>query len=217
MEDPLNIIERRESGGRNIHQQLVPASVSSASGHFQMIDPTWRRWASAVGIDTTKYPHAIDAPYELQRQAAAHGYRTEGFAPWEATKNLVGQEKNYPAPNPAGTLSATGTAPSPATTSATTPPTTSPTTPYVPPETQVTYVAPPEATPGEAFQTAFEKAAKPPSTPAPPPAPAPAPVAPVPSLPAQTAAADMMASLLAARRARAAPGQYPPGLLGGWT
>ena len=93
----LDIIERRESGGRNIRQQIVPQSVSSASGHFQMIKPTWQAWAKAVGIDTNRYPEAISAPYELQRKAAAYGFRTQGFRPWEATKHLVGQEKNYSA------------------------------------------------------------------------------------------------------------------------
>ncbi len=91
----LDIIERRESGGRNIYQQLVPRSVSSASGHFQMIKPTWQRWAKAVGVDINQYPEAINAPYELQRKVAAYGFQKEGFKPWEATKNLVGQEANY--------------------------------------------------------------------------------------------------------------------------
>lgn len=67
----LAIIMQNESGGRNIEQQLVPRNVSSASGYFQMLDSTWRAGAGLAGIDTSLYPRAIDAPFEMQRSAAA--------------------------------------------------------------------------------------------------------------------------------------------------
>jgi hypothetical protein len=115
MTNALDIIEQKESGGRNVYQGLVPRDVSSASGHFQMIKPTWQRWARAVGVDTGRYPEAIDAPYDVQRQVAEHGFRTEGFSPWKATAGLVGQEANYSANagGGGGVLSANGTASAP--------------------------------------------------------------------------------------------------------
>ena len=92
--DPLDAIMKFESGGRNVHQNVVPAGggynpstgtvtgPSSASGYFQMINPTWRSAAAMAGIDTAKYPTAMSAPYEVQRAAAQALYNKEGFAPW---------------------------------------------------------------------------------------------------------------------------------------
>src|SRR4051794_36793071 len=92
--DPLDIIEQAESGGRNVPNYKYGPGFT-ASGHYQMINATWRRWADAAGIDISKYPRAIDAPKEVQRAVAAQGFKMEGFRPWEATKHLVGQEKDY--------------------------------------------------------------------------------------------------------------------------
>ncbi len=101
--DPLDLIEKYESGGRNILQQVVPAGggynpsvgrvtgPSSAGGYYQMIDSTWRAAARAVGIDTNQYPRAIDAPKELQRKAAQHLYDTEGFRPWAPYNSKLAQ------------------------------------------------------------------------------------------------------------------------------
>src|SRR4051812_4623905 len=60
-----------------------------------MINPTWRRWAKDAGVDISQYPTAMSAPKEVQRAVAEHGFKTEGFRPWEATKHLVGQEAKY--------------------------------------------------------------------------------------------------------------------------
>lgn len=125
MPDPLDIIERRESGGRNVPNYKYGPGFS-ASGYYQMINSTWRRWAKAAGIDISQYPRAIDAPREVQRAVAAKGFDLEGFKPWEATKHLVGQEANYrvgaaPAPPPrpaysgATPMTMPGTAPTPGT------------------------------------------------------------------------------------------------------
>jgi LAS superfamily LD-carboxypeptidase LdcB len=120
--DPLDIIAQKESGGRNVLNYKYGPGFS-ASGHYQIIDETWRRWAKAAGIDISQYPRAIDAPPDVQRAVAAQGYRMEGFRPWEAVKGLVGQEGSFAAPGsgssgggaqPMGTLNASTTAPSPA-------------------------------------------------------------------------------------------------------
>ena len=123
--DPLGIISQRESGNRNIRNYKYGPGFT-ASGYFQITNPTWQRWAKAAGIDLSRYPTAESAPYEVQRQAAAHGYKTEGFKPWLATKDLVGQESSYTTP---GVISASGTATPPAMGSLNTPSTTAATTP----------------------------------------------------------------------------------------
>jgi hypothetical protein len=92
--DPLDIIEQRESGGKNVPNYKYGPGFT-ASGYYQMINPTWRRWAKDAGIDISQYPTAMSAPRELQRAVAEHGFKTEGFKPWEAVKHLRGQEAQY--------------------------------------------------------------------------------------------------------------------------
>lgn len=113
MRDPLDIIEQRESGGKNVPNYKYGPGFT-ASGHYQMINPTWRRWAKAAGVDISQYPTAMSAPKEVQRAVAAHGFQTEGFKPWEATKHLVGQEARYGSPaRPTAQPAATAAAPGP--------------------------------------------------------------------------------------------------------
>lgn len=90
----LDMIASRESGWRNIKQNIVPSGggfnpstgtitgPSSAGGYFQMIDPTWRSAAKSAGIDTSQYPTAMSAPYDVQRQAANSLFKSDGFSPW---------------------------------------------------------------------------------------------------------------------------------------
>src|SRR3954463_2844592 len=95
--DPLDIIEQAESRGRNVPNYKYGPGFT-ASGYYQMINPTWRRWAKDAGVDISQYPTAMSAPKEVQRAVAEHGFKTEGFRPWEATKHLVGQEASYGGP-----------------------------------------------------------------------------------------------------------------------
>ncbi len=90
----LDLVKQHESGGQNIEQQVVPpgggynpsvgrhTGPSSASGLYQMIDPTWRTAAKLAGVDTSKYPRAIDAPPEVQRAAAGALFDKNGGADW---------------------------------------------------------------------------------------------------------------------------------------
>jgi hypothetical protein len=71
-----------ESGGRNILQQQVDPSISSAGGYYQITDSTWKDIAPKAGIDVHQYPTAISAPFEVQT-AAAHALQQErGLSPW---------------------------------------------------------------------------------------------------------------------------------------
>jgi len=83
--DPLDVIEQRESGGRNVPNYKYGPGFT-ASGHYQMINATWRRWAKDAGVDISQYPRAMDAPKEVQRVVAQHGFDTEGWKPWAASE-----------------------------------------------------------------------------------------------------------------------------------
>lgn len=117
--DPLAIIAQRESGNRNIRNYKYGPGFT-ASGYWQITNPTWARWAKAAGIDLSRYPTAESAPYDVQRQAAAHGYQKEGFRPWEAVKHLRGQEANYPV-QPAGVMDSNPSQNNPASTATASP------------------------------------------------------------------------------------------------
>ena len=101
------LIRKYESGGRNIEQGVVGprggynpsvgrvTGPSSASGYYQMIDPTWRAAAAKVGIDTQKYPRAINAPEELQDKAAEALYREQGLRPWAPYNRALAAATGY--------------------------------------------------------------------------------------------------------------------------
>jgi len=86
-EAALQVIAHRESGGRNIPNQQGPggAPASSASGYFQITDPTWREGAALAGVDISQYPHAMNAPYDVQHQIARTLYDKYGATPWAAS------------------------------------------------------------------------------------------------------------------------------------
>lgn len=80
--DPLSLIAHFESGGRNIPQQAVPQSVSSASGPWQMLDSTFHEAANKAGIDVSQYRKAMDAPIETQKAVAQALFNQQGYRPW---------------------------------------------------------------------------------------------------------------------------------------
>ena len=63
----LATIRTLESAGNS----QAEATNSTASGAYQFIDATWSHYAALAGVDTETYPHAKDAPPDLQDQAAA--------------------------------------------------------------------------------------------------------------------------------------------------
>lgn len=90
----LDLIMKYESGGRNIHQNIVPSGggynpsvgrvtgPSSAQGFFQITNPTWRDGAGFAGVDLKQYPNAMSAPYDVQRQVAGALLDKRGVSPW---------------------------------------------------------------------------------------------------------------------------------------
>ena len=70
----LDAVANIESSNRNIVQGIHDVNTDKgtpASGYFQIIDPTWRKYAAAAGVDLAKYPTPMSAPREVQAQVAA--------------------------------------------------------------------------------------------------------------------------------------------------
>jgi hypothetical protein len=67
----LSDLIRFESSGRNVTNLRQSTSSGSARGFFQITDGTWRDFGRQVGIDFSKYPTALSAPYHLQAQVAS--------------------------------------------------------------------------------------------------------------------------------------------------
>lgn len=65
---------------------------SSASGAFQIIDKTWRSWASAYGSDVgaTQYTRALYAPPSVQLTVATRAFNRQGSGPWKASRGCWG-------------------------------------------------------------------------------------------------------------------------------
>jgi hypothetical protein len=119
----LALVRKYESGDRNIMQNVVGpqggynpsvgrvTGPSSAGGYYQMIDPTWRSAASSAGIDTAKYPRAIDAPPELQTKAAEALYDKRGLADWAPYNKVLARNAGWSGPMGDGGGSGGGAAP----------------------------------------------------------------------------------------------------------
>ena len=68
--DFLSYLEQLESGGRNIPNTTQGTSSGQAQGYDQITTGTWREFAPAGGVDLNKYPNALSAPIDVQRQVA---------------------------------------------------------------------------------------------------------------------------------------------------
>lgn len=86
----LPTIAHYESGDRNINNIPTPGQPhSSASGHYQIIDGTWRQFAPQVGVDVKQYPTALSAPKDVQTAVATEIYNQQGLAPWSSNAPLM--------------------------------------------------------------------------------------------------------------------------------
>jgi hypothetical protein len=90
----LGLAELHESAGRNILQNVVGpqggynpsvgrvTGPSSAQGYFQITNSTWKDFAPNAGVDLSKYPNALSAPYEVQKAVARNIVTTSGVQHW---------------------------------------------------------------------------------------------------------------------------------------
>jgi len=97
----LDMTALHESGWRNIPQGIVGpgggynsstgtvTGPSSAQGYYQITNSTWKTFAPAAGVDINKYPNAMSAPPEVQRQVARQIVTTSGVQHWtDYNRNL---------------------------------------------------------------------------------------------------------------------------------
>src|SRR5580704_16545143 len=74
LNSPMDLVAQVESGNRNIPQAIHDVNTdrgTPAGGYFQIIDPTWQRYAGAAGVDVNQYPNAMSAPRNIQAQVAS--------------------------------------------------------------------------------------------------------------------------------------------------
>ena len=89
--EDLEIIAQCESGNRNINNSTYPKS--SASGYFQIIDGTWKRYGG-----TEFSSRAIGATREQQKAVAARIAAGRGsYADWNPSKHCWGGKVGKPA------------------------------------------------------------------------------------------------------------------------
>src|SRR5581483_8270173 len=55
---------------------------STASGAYQFTNPTWRRYASAAGVDLSQYPTAASAPPAVQDAVFNQAVSQNGLGDW---------------------------------------------------------------------------------------------------------------------------------------
>lgn len=94
---PMDLVASLESHNRNIPQQIHDINTDKgtpAGGFFQIIDPTWKRYAPVAGIDTKSYPTAMSAPREVQAQVAS----AIPFDQW-GPRTVAGLRAAYPGLN----------------------------------------------------------------------------------------------------------------------
>jgi hypothetical protein len=73
LNSPMDLVAQVESGNRNIPQAIHDKNTdrgTPAGGYFQIIDPTWQRYAGAAGVDAKQYPNAMSAPRDVQAKVA---------------------------------------------------------------------------------------------------------------------------------------------------
>jgi hypothetical protein len=102
----LDIIAQNESGNKNVFNYMHDKDPSyyTASGNWQITDTNWRAASAALGIDLAKYPSAISAPYNLQRQVALWMLRQQGSDPWDSAHGGSIPPGSFPA-NPSPSIS----------------------------------------------------------------------------------------------------------------
>lgn len=74
LNSPMDLVANVESGNRNIPQAIHDRNTdrgTPAGGYFQIIDPTWQRYAGAAGVDVNQYPNAMSASRDVQAKVAS--------------------------------------------------------------------------------------------------------------------------------------------------
>lgn len=73
-----DLVQHYESGG----DYTAQSPTSTASGAYQFVTGTWRRFAAQIGVDTSRYPTAASAPASVQDQVFQQAVAARGLADW---------------------------------------------------------------------------------------------------------------------------------------
>jgi hypothetical protein len=93
----LAVIERHESGGRNV-MNYINDPWHTAGGFWQITNTTWRGTAPFAGVSLTQYPTAISAPCEVQRAVAGALFARLGVLPWAPFNAELAAQVGYTGP-----------------------------------------------------------------------------------------------------------------------
>jgi len=83
------------TGNPSLHNQ----QGGTASGLYQFVPSTWRRYLSQLGGDTSLYPTAASAPADVQNQVFAQAVSQRGLGDWTCP-NCDPALNSYLASNP---------------------------------------------------------------------------------------------------------------------
>ena len=95
-EQALDAIAQRESAGKNVPN----AQGGDASGYWQIRNATWQEGGKLAGLDVSRWPRAMDAPWMVQRQVAGALYDKYGATPWAASNPGRGAQTAAAPPQP---------------------------------------------------------------------------------------------------------------------
>jgi hypothetical protein len=87
----LPLISQYESGNQNVLTGIVSTTQypNTASGYYQITNPTWQQYAPGAGIDTSVYPTAMSASQADQTSVAGAIYNAQGIQPWSSNTPLM--------------------------------------------------------------------------------------------------------------------------------
>jgi hypothetical protein len=78
-------ITQFESGNQNI----LNGQGSTASGYWQITNPTWQEFAPQVGVNLSQYPTAMSAPMAVQGSVAQAIFNARGIEPWSTGPQVL--------------------------------------------------------------------------------------------------------------------------------
>lgn len=91
-------IKRYESmGGQNVMNYMYQQDPQrrTASGPWQITASNFHEYGRRLGIDTTQWQYAMDAPENVQEQIAEAMYQEQGFAPWAPYNQALARALRY--------------------------------------------------------------------------------------------------------------------------
>lgn len=92
----LPIISKYESGDANVLTKIQPSlgPPNTASGYYQITNPTWQQYAPLAGVSLLEYPTAMGTtanptPQDVQAKVATALYNDRGLQPWSSNAPLI--------------------------------------------------------------------------------------------------------------------------------